>query len=304
MWSGKKPGHIYKLLRLYEGALMMMNDSNLVKIGLENEECRADWKIRKSPDTMTICGRVFNSATCRAVSNVGIKLTDTEYNPLFHTISDINGEFVFANLPFQYYILIASCFDYFTSTSILISPCPLNSIQEIPLNPLPTSKQNIITGKITDINNEPLENCIIKLFSRNNKNALCYTTTDCDGNYILTFKNRHNVYYYLSVIHCSYKSKTIDVPDDYKRIYCIDAKLSVDKYAGGTINGVITDVTGNPVAHCVVVLFDADNNKPILFTYTNQTGCYLFYDIKVGNYFIKANKQFEEKFQENVRDCL
>jgi len=268
-----------------------MNDCNLVKIGLENEECRADRKIKKSPDTMTICGRVINSVTCRAISNVGIKLTDTEYNPLFHTISDINGEFVFANLPFKYYILLASCSDYFTSTSILISPCPENGVQEISLNPLPISKQNIITGKITDFNNYPIENCIIKLLSKNDINALCYTTTDCDGNYAITFNNKYNVYYLLSVSHCLYRSKTIDVPACYSKIYSIDAKLSIDEYAGGTISGVITDVTGNPIVHCIVVLFDADQNKPIIFTYTNQTGCYLFYKLKVVNYFIKANKQ-------------
>jgi hypothetical protein len=101
-----------------------------------------------------------------------------------------------------------------------------------------------------------------------------------------------------------YRSKVIDIPIEYNKIYNINVHLSIDEYCGGTISGIITDVTGNPVSHGIVILFDACKNKPISFTYTNDTGCYLFYNLKIGDYYIKSNKLYEENYIKFVEPQL
>jgi hypothetical protein len=280
---------------------------NHVQIGLGNEEGRVDQEINETAIGMTIFGKVVDSVRCTAIENVGIKLTDTEYNPLFHTSTNFNGEFIFANLPIQYYILLSSHLDYFTSKSILINPCSEYKIKKILLNPLPKSKKNIISGKITDIKNKPLSNCIVKLFSKKDTCVLYDTTTDGNGDYVISFNKKCNMCYYLLIDHCMYRSKVIDIPIEYNKIYNINVHLSIDEYCGGTISGIITDVTGNPVSHGIVILFDACKNKPISFTYTNDTGCYLFYNLKIGDYYIKSNKLYEEnyiKFEEPQLDTF
>lgn len=279
-----------------------MQNCKSVQIGIGNEEGRVDQEIMKTAIGMSICGKIVDSMRCTAIPNVGIKLTDTEYNPLFHTSSDLNGEFIFTNLPFQYYILLSSHSNYFTSTSILINPCPEYNVRKILLKPLPDSKKNITIGKVTDINNKPLQNCIVNLLAKNDISVSHYTTTDCNGDYVITFNKKCNTHYYLLVKHCMYKNKTIDIPVDYNKIYYINVHLTIDEYCGGTISGIITDVTGNPVSHCIVILFDADHNIPISFTYTNETGCYLFYNLKQGRYYIKSNKQCEGN-SKKIGDC-
>ncbi|MEG1416407.1 MAG: carboxypeptidase regulatory-like domain-containing protein [Clostridium sp.] len=214
--------------------------------------------------------------------NVCISITTQSLEPITCCYTDTQGKFqINVSLPNIIYILAShKGYRIYSKKLIINNKC---SPYKIKLEKEPDYK-NIIIGKIVDEKNNPISYANISI-----KELGIQIFTNENGDFIIDNIPRGT--YHFSVTSQFYKSciRKIIV-NCTQNVYNLKTIMLTGKLISGTVHGLIQCDNSNPIPNALVVLFDAAKHIPIRYTYTNQDGIYLFGNVPLGEYFIKANK--------------
>jgi len=242
-----------------------------------------------------LCGRVMSG--CRTISGAAVKILDRNFKPLYHTYTDLEGNFSFINtLMPGVYEVIAAADDYLVSESRLISLMPSASLYvTIKLSPDKNAGLGTVYGIIQDENNAPLPGAQVCIFECGHAEfPMSVAVSNSDGEYLVYGLDPGN--YVIRVFLQGYL-----FPDDValelypKEIACADLYL----YRGlsalkGTVSGKVIH-KGNAVPYAVTALYkiENDNCSLIQIQKANSKGFYLFSGLDAGNYAVKAKLETE-----------
>lgn len=268
------------------------------------EEIRLDLQLE---DNILIeVGTVFGKVTDgngNPIEGVTVKITDTRYNPLYHAITDINGDYSINNVtPGEQYLIFASKDNYNINQGISFTIQTGQQIERnFTLTPVSSTNNSLIAGDITDEQGAPLQGVTVRLIDNadpQNPQILKTTYSNEYGQFV--FFDLPQGVYTISAYKLGYSNIEIStIIDQPYQVRNVNISLSVDPVTRkGTINGIIRDKNGIPIEGAFVILFrvdvDAQGNEtlvPVRITKTNAEGLYLFEQVEQGNYKIKANKQ-------------
>jgi protocatechuate 3,4-dioxygenase beta subunit len=282
---------IYKLGQSQAGSIK--------KVG---EEIRLDIRLSDNPFLTkgTIFGKIVDSNN-KPIQGALIKIMDNKHNPLYHALTDIDGNYTLNDLePGSEYHFYAVKNGYMLKEekSFTIEAGQIvekNSILTID----PNAKLSTITAHILDEKGTPIENVMVTLFIiiEEKETPIAVTSSNRYGQGV--FVNVELGKYIVRITKQGYEPDMIEIKiTEPGAIMNIDIVLtSSPSESQGTINGTIIDNGGNPVLGAVVILYKASGNPenpiltPIRYTKTSTNGAYLFGEVPSGDYIVKSNKE-------------
>lgn len=243
-------------------------------------------------------GRV--STNCgKPIRNALVTLRNEEYNIVFNTKSDSEGNYFFYNIPiFVVYDLLSIARGYKVSELKRLSLIDCNITRvNIVLRPQKNDCMALVNGSVISKTSQlPIENAVAMLYEHINENEVLRSVayTNKFGEFIFTrFKLGDYTIRVFAKGHTIEKCK-ISI-NRFGQILKVTFKLDEDKSKFiGTVSGVITDENNKALEEADVVLYKVNKDEsltPIAFTRTNNSGVYLFGDIPVGAYKIKSIQQ-------------
>jgi len=231
------------------------------------------------------------------VEGAVVKIMDKDYNPISHAITGDDGKYIFTPFaPGTDYHLYVSAVGYNLET---INPFTLNADQtltkDVTLHADTKSTLSFIAGDITTDAGVAIMGAVVQLFS------VVDTTETLIG---LAFSNQYGQYafrelekgtYRIRISALGYLVSTAEVSiTKDSSITKVVTKLTVDPVTSkGTVSGIITDETDNPVVGADVILYRVEDDEsltPIALTQTISGGVYLFVNTTPGNYKVKSTK--------------
>lgn len=167
----------------------------------------------------------------------------------------------------------------------------------IDLTPDPEASLNVVYGIIrSTIDESPLENAVVNLYSNTEPPTLIITaTTNVRGQYFFGLIPAGE--YYVTASKLGYynnQSAMIDLTTN--EFVPSDISLIADPLSNtGTISGFIKDQSGQPIENAGVALYKIENGIESIIdtTRTNVSGKYLFTNVNPCTYLIKSTKQEE-----------
>lgn len=258
-----------------------------VVISNESEEICTKIVINEKTDSESVLsGTVTDKATTKTIDNVCIHITDSEYNPVTHTFSDIDGHFSLrGKLPSCIRILAAKK-GYVTYTSDVVTcMCVEKKGITIALSPAPNNGV-VLFGCTKDTNQKPAEGVKITLYRNGSLSPYDVSTTNSEGMFV--FDNiepggYRMIYQSLLFNECT---RNIEISRE-QPIVVLETSYMRRKPVKGTVNGIITDANGLAVGNALVILCNA-NHTPLQVTRTNERGVYIFSKLDTGTYYIIA----------------
>ncbi len=262
------------------------------------EEIRIDLNLTPCPNLHggTIQGTVTDENE-QLIQGAVIKIMDSDYNPIAHTITGSDGKYIFTPFPpGSDYHLYVSAVGYELET---IDPFTLNEDQtltkDIRIKKDITSKLSFIAGDVFADKNQPIMGAVVQLFS---------IVSDVETLVGLVFSNEYGQYVFRELPQGNYSIRIsalgyISVKTDVSitapsTISKIVTNMNVDPVVSkGTISGIITDENNNPIVDADVILYRVEKNKsltPIALTKTIANGVYLFVNTAPGDYKVKSTK--------------
>ncbi len=254
------------------------------------DEVTADLELNKSVEQ--VLGGVKGNVTTydsQPVPDVTVKLFDLDYNPIVHTMTDENGNYLITNVDPGEYMIFAvkdgydlTVPDYITIEDEIIID------DSITIYETSSDKLTAIYGIVTD-ENGVVANANVDLFS---KDLLTYSTkTTDDGEYIMYGVAPGE--YTILAYNDSCKSKESSVITLEEEIPLNQDIFIVDNNSNlkGTITGIITDKsTKQTLRNVFVALYKIVDGKETLIktTLTEQKGRYFFGDVESGTYKVKS----------------
>ncbi|QEK13001.1 carboxypeptidase regulatory-like domain-containing protein [Crassaminicella thermophila] len=285
---------LYKLGQSQTGSIVDLGQE--IRIDLELED-----------NIFTDSGTVFGKAldvNGDGIPNVTIKITDTNYNPKYHTVTDDSGQYTIAEVAAGNQYLIFASKDHYDLKQG--TPFTMQVSQQIERDFVmtvdPGSTNSLVAGEVLNMSGEPLEGATVRLYANNESNPTLIKTTHTNqyGQYAF-FDVAQGMYQITSSLLGYTNTSTSFIIDGPSQVRNIVLNMPIDPVGRkGTINGVIKDKNGLPIANAYVILFEVITDEegketlnPIRTTWTNSQGLYLFEQIPEGNYKIKANKTAE-----------
>ncbi|MFI3308019.1 MAG: carboxypeptidase-like regulatory domain-containing protein [Mycoplasmatota bacterium] len=230
------------------------------------------------------------------IENSTVKIFDLEFNPIKHTMTNENGEFLIQNIEKGEYLVYAVKDGFLMSTrqnvNVDSAEVRVGNIQ-LAFN---TTYQNANIFGITydDIEGFTLANVRISLRTGSaNGTILTETMSATDGEYL--FMDIPAGTYYLTATADDYtlgEAVQVIVSENthvQQQLYL--SRLNTKKE--GTINGVIVDrLTKKPISNCFVGLYtrNTEDGKEVLIntTRSDSDGRYFFGTVPEGRYVVKA----------------
>ncbi len=277
--------------------LLTQSEQHAVKIG---DEVRADLKLQtnQSTELVVIIGSVKNKAG-EPLPNAIIKVADEKNNCLNHSHSDKEGNFSVTAPPNKgTYNVYAVLPGYLLTKNAGLVIQPRQTVQSNFILPEdPNLTQSYIAGHITTTEDKPLDKVIVTLLSINPETqaetSIGFLLTNEYGQYV--FNNLLPGSYKIHTEFTGYKAATIMFTiTEVGQILSGDIIMELDVInSKGSIHGIIVDTDGIKLENALVVLYQVIDEKlfPIKTTYSNEDGCYLFYDVNPGNYIVKSTKK-------------
>ncbi len=264
------------------------------------EEIRLDLQLQ--PVTQTIGATVEGLVTDTngvAISNALIKIMDTNFEPLLHTVTDVNGEYLFNNIPASssYTIFaIAPGKKLNQEQGFALSDGASKTIN-FTLENDPAMQLAIIAGDLYQSGTTtPINGAIVTLFEVDDNgletlSAITYTNEF--GQFV--FREVSNGNYNINISALGFISDSISASVAFApQILSLQPTLQPNPNAqNGTVSGVILDNFNAPIDRADVILYRVDPNDvltPVAFTKTNSAGVYLFINVPQGTYKVKSNE--------------
>lgn len=279
--------------------LTQSETESIVNIG---EEIRIDLELEDSVviDSGTVFGTIVDEDG-DPVEGVTVKITDLDYNPQYHALTDETGQYSIGDVEAdnQYYIFaIKDNFDLQQGT-----PFNMQKSQQVErdftMTASPETANSLVAGDVVNLEGDPLVGVTVRLFDNSGETPQLIKTTHTNdfGQYAL-FDVPQGVYLITSSLLGYTTTSTTFIIDGPSQVRNIILSMAVDPIAKrGTINGIIRDKEGIPVAGAYVILFSVTTDEegkevltPIKNTWTNSQGLYLFEQVPIGDYKIKSNK--------------
>ncbi len=242
------------------------------------------------------CSGVVVDEGNQPVENATVKIFDTDFNPIKHTMTNENGEFLIQSIDAGEYLIYAVKDGYTLSSKQNITV----GSTLVPVGNLVISEDDTYTNaNIFGITFEDSEGAVlpnVRLSLRTGSASgtiLTETMSASDGEYL--FMNIPNGTYYITASAEDYtlgqaiEVKVNDGNHFEQNVYL--SKLNIEKE--GTINGVILDrLTRRPISDAFVGLYEVrlEDGHEILVntTRTNIDGRYFFGKVPEGKYVVKA----------------
>ena len=288
----------------------MAENKDLYKLGQsqtgsivdKGQEIRIDLQLEDNiiNEVGTVFGKVLD-VDSNPVEGVTIKVTDTEYNPKYHAVTDAQGEYTIDNVVSgEQYLILAVKDGYELKTGV---PFVMQKGQQIERNFVmtvdPNSANSLVAGEIFDQNQTKLEGATVRLYDNSGSTPTLIKTTHSNqfGQYAF-FDVPQGVYLVTSSMIGYKTAETTFIISSSGQVVNINLTMLDDPISRmGTVNGVIKDKNGVPIEGAFVILFEVITDEqgketlnPIRRTVTNSEGVYLFEQVPEGNYKIKANK--------------
>ncbi|SHJ51141.1 MSCRAMM family protein [Paramaledivibacter caminithermalis] len=270
------------------------------------QEIRIDLELEDNiiSESGTVFGKVLD-AEGNGIPGVTIKITDTDYNPKYHTITDDSGQYSISEIKAnEQYLVFASKEHYQLKQGTAFTMLASQQIErDFVLTTDPGSANSLVAGEVLNVNGEVLEGATVRLYDNSESEPVLIKTTHTNqyGQYAF-FDVSQSIYKITSSLLGYTSTSTTFIIDGPSQVRNIILSMPVDPVGKrGTINGIIKDKEGLPIANAYVVLFEVTEDEegkekliPIRTTWTNSQGLYLFEQVPEGNYRIKANKTVEE----------
>ncbi len=279
-----------------------LGQSQQKKIENIGEEIKIDLQLEENPytDTGSVIGSIMDEDGS-PIQGALVKILDSDHNPLYHTLTDEDGEYSIEDIsPGSELHLHAIKKGYLLGDTVAFSISEGQTIVvDETLSLDPDVAKSTIAGHVLDNEDNPVENLVATLFKLvdGEEEIVLSTTTNKYGQY--AFANIELGNYFVRLSGQGFETTTVEViisePGSITKVETI-IQPSPEK-SQGTINGVITDESGNPVVGAVVVLYEVtgepgdETYTPIRYTRTISGGTYLFGNVSKGNYIVKANKE-------------
>ncbi len=271
----------------------------LINIG---EELRLDVQLSKNPylEKSSVIGIVTDTEG-NPIEEALVKILDKDYNPLYHGLTNENGNYSIIGItPMSEIYIYATKQGYNIGEFMPISLGPGKVVNaDFILEHNVNAIKSTIAGHVTDNSDNPVENLLATLIKNENDEEIIIgtTTTNEFGQYAFAFIDLGN--YTVRLTGQGYKTTDVEVIiSESSSITKIETKIQIaPSESNGTINGVITDSNGNPIMGGTVVLYQVTGDEeatiltPIRYTKTIDGGAYLFGDVPQGKYIVKANKE-------------
>ncbi len=224
--------------------------------------------------------------------NTTVKIFDTNFNPIKHTVTNSNGVYNITNIKQGDYLVYAVKDGYELSLKHPVKITnAVENIKDIQIASYKTSELGIVYGIVYDNLGNKLSGVKVNLY-RKSDNTLVFSTISADDGEYVIYGINEDIY----ELQASNEDYVLQVP------YTIDivgeVPLNQDAYLvkindmkEGTINGVITDkVTKAKLANCFVGLYEIVEDREVLVagTLTDFEGRYFFGYVKEGKYIVKA----------------
>ncbi len=261
----------------------------------ELQEQYVELELEQAPEinTSTITGKVEDQ-TGTDVENATVKLFDTEFNPIKHTMTNENGNYTFQNVPRGDYIIYAVKDGYSLSTKRSIT----YTGNDLVLNDLIITEDTTYTkgniyGYVYDDNGHNFDGAVVRLVNGAGT-IVSETISATDGEYI--FPKVDAGTYTLTALaddYTLYTPVTVEVTDGANS----EENIHLNKLAAakeGTINGIVYNTNRIPIPNCTVGLYESigeGENKSLKLRKTcktNTEGRYFFGVVPEGKWVVKA----------------
>ncbi|MCY9513939.1 carboxypeptidase regulatory-like domain-containing protein [Paenibacillus apiarius] len=241
-----------------------------------------------------ISGKVVTAADGEPIEGATIKVFSSDLEPLYHTLTDAEGNYSFTNvIPPGTYKIAAVAENYLLSEIKNLSirkRVPLSDNFKLPSNPL--ALYGIIYGKIVDHETGmPLSYCTVVLLNTDGT-TYAETTTNEDGEYLL-YHVPPGQYEIVAKAADYYNSGPLSVDLQLNDRIKANVGLKTAAMANtGAISGVI-QIDNSPASSIPVFLFrkEGEEEKIVQVQMTQEDGLYLFGAVERGEYVVRAKLQ-------------
>ena len=256
------------------------------------QEASVDLELKKVPlkPHTVLSGLVVGG--CGPLAEATVKVFSMDYKPVAHSVTDKDGKFLFKNVlrPGSYRVL-ATAAGFNLSTDYIVSLTwgkPVNII--IKVTPSELAHQAVVYGMIWDSLGVALCNADIHIYSdRCPGKIVARSQSNNDGEYMVYGLKPGK--YRITALKSGY---LLQAPATFtcfpNEIVPLDLFLYEDCcMRNGTVSGKIR--AGNkPVPYATVGLYQVKDDRHILIAVkqANGAGVYLFANVQLGSYLVKA----------------
>lgn len=243
-------------------------------------------------------GKVINNLG-DPIKNALVKIMTVKYDSIFYTKTNSEGKYFFCNIPInKYYKILAIAKGYKLSEEIKFcikknTMLKINLVLKDELN----DRLAIIVGDVFNkVNSLPINKVAVILYENISEyvvlKAVVYTNEF--GQFAFTKLRLGSYTVKICVMGYITKSYIVNITKCGQITNIIVPLCPDSKKLKGTVSGVVTDQYNKPINESDVILYKVTSNNtllPIDFTITNKQGVYLFINVEMGAYKIKANKK-------------
>ena len=259
------------------------------------QEMTVDLSLKRVPKELCTFLMGCVAGKCGQIEGATVKALDRNNKPIAHTVTDKKGRFVFENiLPPGEYKVIATAEEYRVSgvyRLMLESGRPASIFIW-----LETSKYiNLATvyGIVYNEANLGLADVKIIISDYDQPEAgEAFTQTNTDGEF-LVYGLQSKKYWISASKEGYFLPQKISFQLAPNEITCMNLFLYPDQSsADGTVSGII-DFHGQSVPNAVAALYKVEESGHLLLATkeTNESGFYLFPNIKPGEYLVKSKME-------------
>lgn len=264
------------------------------------EEIRLDLQLQPINPIIgaTVSGTVRDTNN-NPIKNALIKIMDSNFEPLLHAITDLNGEYIFNNIPASnsYTIFsIAPGKKIKQGQGFSLSEGASKTIDFVLEND-PAMNLAIIAGDLYQSGTTtPINGAVVTLYKLDEQGGevlSAITNTNEYGQFV--FREVENGEYNINISALGFISDSVTASvTTAPQIVSIKPTLQPDpNLQNGTVSGVILDNLNAPIDRADVILYKVnadDSLTPVSFTKTNASGVYLFINVPQGTYKVKSNE--------------
>lgn len=259
------------------------------------QEVTVDISLERVPKPPCTVLKGVVTGMCGRIEGATVKVFDRSNKPIAHTVVDHKGNFIFENiLPQGEYKVIATADGYKVSRvyKVLLEtkkPVSINIwLEESDYTHLAT-----VYGVVYNEFNKGLDNAKIIIANYDvPENNAAFTQTNADGEFLVYALKPQK--YWISVSKEGYYlPQKISFELTPNEIACVNLFLYPDNSSrDGTVSGIV-DAYGQCVPNALAALYKVDESGHSLLATkeTNESGFYLFPNVKSGEYLVKSKME-------------
>ncbi|GAA0068659.1 hypothetical protein UT300003_01820 [Clostridium sardiniense] len=279
--------------------IYVLGQSQAKQINSVGQEIRLDLSLR--PQVLNNTGKVTGTVTSggNPVPNALVKIMDSNYNPILHAVTALDGTYTLDNLPAGTgYNIFCTAAGMALQQGVSFSIAAGQVInRDFNLVSDPAAQLGIIAGDLVDSSsNTPIGGAVVSLYLVNPDNTevlQAITYTNEYGQFVFRELAIGNYSIRVSALGYIGASSTVSISTPGQIVPSLITIAQDPNASRGTVSGIITDNNNQPIANADVVLYKVnsdDSLTAISFGKTNASGVYLFINVPQGNYKVKANQ--------------